>query len=615
MLRLPRPETPHGAALLVAGVYAGLSGLWIALSDGWVAAMFNDPAQLTRAQTFKGWFFVAASSVIIFFLVRRAVRAHRARARMGARLRVVLDTLPGRVYWKDQKLRFQGCNLAFAEAAGLPGPESIAGLTPEDLPEPPPAPAWWVEGEREALASGGTTARRELHLPSEGGSTDRWFEATHVRLAGDEGKLEGVLTFSREITEEKLVEERLRHGQKIQALGEVTGGVAHDFKNVLAVIQGNTEFLVDLGAEVPPEAREAVLDLQRATESASGIVGKLLAFGRRSAFRPQRTSIPELVREVGPLVSRLVPSGHSFHVHLAEDVPAAKADPSAVEQAVLNLVTNARDALGVEGEIELRVEAVTLDGSSSPSAGHVIPGEPPAPGSYVTLSVRDSGAGMEPDVLRSACTPFFTTKPRGRGTGLGLPMVRELMEAMEGGMSLRSAPGRGTEVTLYFPVASGLDDGRMDGGQVKPAPEEAGAETVLVVDDQDAMRRVTTRLLERRGFQTLTAASGREALDLIRARASEIDLVLSDLVMEDMSGLELHRALVAEGRGHLAFLFMTGADDLSALGATSSELARLKVIAKPWDTATLTHAIRATLDRAEAPAPPGSDRPPTPPPS
>lgn len=615
MARLPRPETPTGAALLVAGVYAGLSGLWIALSDGWVAAMLTDPAQLTRAQTFKGWFFVAASSVIIFFLVRRTVGAHRARARMGSRLRVVLDTLPGRVYWKDEKLRFQGCNLAFAEAVGLPDPESIAGLTHAELPEPPPAPAWWLEGEREALASGGATPRRELHVPSGGGNTDRWFEATHVRLAGAAGRPEGVLTFSREITEEKLVEERLRHGQKIQALGEVTGGVAHDFKNVLAVIQGNTELLADLRSQVPAEARDAVLDLQRATESASGIVGKLLAFGRRSAFRPQRTSIPELVGEFGPLVSRLVPAGHSFHVHVAEGVPAATADPSAVEQAVLNLVTNARDALGPGGEIELRVEAVTLDGSPPSDPGHVVPGKLPPQGEYVALTVRDSGAGMEPDILQNACAPFFTTKPRGQGTGLGLPMVRELMEAVGGGMSLQSAPGRGTEVTLYFPVASGPDDRPMDRVEVRPAPQEAGAETILVVDDQEAMRRVTTRLLERRGFRTLTARSGREALHLIRAREAEIDLVLSDLAMEDMGGLELHRSLAAEGRGHLPFLFMTGADDLTALGATPSELNRLKVIAKPWDTVTLIHAIRTTLERAGASAPPGPGRPSPPSPS
>lgn len=588
---MPLPDSSSSAtlpALRVTAIYAVVSGLWIALSDGWVARIFSDPAQLTWAQTMKGWFFVAASSVIIFVLVRRAVGASRSRARVGEHLRIVLDTIPAQVYWKDRDQILRGCNAAFARQVGTAAPETLVGTSARRLQEMVPFAKEVEPLERTVLDQGAPVHREEVSVHT-GDGGEAWYQVTLVPLEGEDGGVAGVLVFSEEVTTQKRRDAQLRHAQKIQALGEVTSGVAHDLKNVLSVIQANVNLLE--GEE--EESSAAVADIRVALGSAVKTVGSLLAFGRRSELEAVPLDLTRLIGGLAPVFSRILSRACAFHLELEDDLPLALADSSAVEQALLNVLTNARDALVDGGEIRVALELTapdTMDGGPIVTAG------PLAEVSYLCLSVTDSGRGMSREVLNSIFTPFFTTKPRGEGTGLGMSMVADLMQAQGGGVQVLSALGKGTTVRLLFPLACSSE----------PIPEleprgpalgslPTGSETILVVDDQPDLLRVTGRVLERHGYRVLLASDGTEALQLLENGGRAVDLILSDLVMPKTGGLRLFRSLRSELKRETPFVLVTGLDDLRQAGATADEVAALPLIGKPWTSEELLEGVRDVL--------------------
>jgi PAS domain S-box-containing protein len=599
MALIRSPGIPTRSALLAAGVYAVASAAWIAWSDAWVAGIFTDAQQLTRAQTLKGWFFVTASSVVVFILVRRAVVAYRARLRADEHLGVALDTIPGRVYWKDRELRYLGCNSAWAREVGLEEPGEIRGLRAAELPRPPANLEEIEREERRILAEGVPRLHREESKIGPDGA-EGWDDVSRVPLRDEDGGITGVLVHAEDVTERKAAEIQLRHAQRIQTLGELTSGVAHDFKNVLSVIRANADLLAD-GALEPGEASDALEDIRSATAGASGIVRNLLTFGRREELELRPTDVGGLVNGLAPMFSRLLDPSYRFQIDLRPGTPNVLADPMAVEQVLLNLLTNARDAMPEGGGIRISVEPRGIRDVPTPAEDRFVSSPAPGSGRYVSVRVEDAGKGMSERELASAFDPFFTTKPRGQGTGLGLPMVLSLMNAQGGGLILESRPGEGTAVELLFAEAPEGIAAETDGTGRVDGEGKRVTGTILVVDDQQDLRRTIRRVLARNGFRVLEAGDGREAVRVMEERGGEVDLVLSDLVMPGMGGVELQRWIDRHAGRRVPFILTSGVEEVDRLSRSGMGEGIPRTLPKPWTVQELLEGVRRALEPTGSP--------------
>ena len=376
-----------------------------------------------------------------------------------------------------------------------------------------------------------------------------------------------------DVTQQREHEARAAHQDRLSLLGQLAGGVAHDFNNLLVVILNYAGFLE---ADLPdPAMKDDVQQIVHAANRAADLTRQLLAFSRRDAARPT-------VVEIGPLVARferLLGRNLGAHVELetaiADGLPQVLIDPGQLEQVMMNLVVNARDAMPTGGRVTLTVTHT----ASGPGPDRV--GQP-----HVVFEVADTGAGIPTEVLPRVFEPYFTTKDHGKGTGLGLAMVHGIVQQAGGEITVESPPGRGAIFRVYLPATTAPM--RED---VAARPDSAtGAATVLVVDDDDRVRLLTERILARAGYRVLTAASGPAALAAARAHAGEIDLLLSDMVMPGMSGSELAHAMTAT-RPHLKVLFMSGYDR----GQTGPSQ---RLITKPFNRDGLIAAVVDALTSA-----------------
>ena len=323
--------------------------------------------------------------------------------------------------------------------------------------------------------------------------------------------------------------ERLRTGQRMEAMGQLAGGVAHDFNNTMTVITGYTELLL---ARTPPdeESYKPLEEIRRAGVRCSALTRHLLAFSRRQVLTPSLMDLNVVVAGLGEMLPMLIGEDIQVAIECGPDLWLVRADSTQIEQVIVNLVMNARDAMPSGGTVTIRTRNVNLTG---PDAG----AHPEtSAGSYVHLTVADSGRGMDEETRARAFDPFFTTKPVGQGTGLGLSTAYGIITQSDGGIYLDSAPGRGTTVRIYLPRAF---------GKVTAAPSasaellERGAETVLLVEDEEGLRRLLKTVLEGAGYQVLEAANARTALEISGAHQGPIDILVSDVVMPGMSGWQL----------------------------------------------------------------------------
>jgi PAS domain S-box-containing protein len=586
-------------ALLVATVYAILGALWIAFSDVAVESVARDGAALSRLQTWKGWLYVLVTAVLIYFLVRGALSEERRLSRSlrlaEERLRLVLDTIPSRVLWKDRAGRYLGGNRRFALDAGFTEPDQIVGLTDADLPWHDQL-ARIRESDDAILTGRQESLEYDVALRGPDGATRH--ETVHkVALHSPEGEITGVLASYEDVTARKLAERQLRHSQKLQAIGELTSGVTHDFKNVLSVIIANAELVA---RTLPPDSEEAtaMADLLASSESAVGMVRKLLGFSRESDLMLSGHDLRPIISALAPMLSRLLAGEHRLEVTIADDVPPVLADPDAVEQMLLNLITNARDAMPDGGTIRIRVAGPisVWEGEQDGKLPVQVLGldEAPAPGNYVAIEVADEGSGMPPEVAERIFEPFYTTKPTGQGTGLGLAMLYGLMRQHRGFVTLRTAVGAGAVFTLYFPVLAAESPVRERRARTPAGQLPRGTETILLVDDQDELRRTGSRVLRRYGYAVLEASNGAEALEIVRRNPAAVAMVLTDYVMPEMNGLVLVQRLHSinfPGRVALS----SGHSDL-ADSADAEGIANVAIIAKPWTMEELVVGVRRVLD-------------------
>ncbi len=405
----------------------------------------------------------------------------------------------------------------------------------------------------------------------------------------EDGKIVGTYGVLVDLTHQRETEEHLRFAQKMEAVGRLAGGVAHDFNNLLSVIESYAELALEALRPDDP-VRDDVSEIRGAAKRAEALTRQLLAFSRKQVLRPERLDLNVLVTRVGKMLGRLLGEDVELAFAPAAHPMEVEADPGQLEQVLMNLAINARDAMPNGGRLAIELSGHRADerrGSEPPSL---------RVGAYVKLTVSDTGHGMSEATRSRVFEPFFTTKPLGKGTGLGLAMAYGIVQQSGGHISVRSAPDAGTTFEILLPLlppASGED---ASAPSAPPAASVRGAETVLVVEDEPAVRTIAQRILKAAGYHVLVAASGVEALALSAAHAGAIAILVTDVVMPGMNGKQLADRLV-QTRPDTKVLFMSGYAD-EALGERGVRSGSLQLLDKPFTSDGLTRKVRRVLDGA-----------------
>ena len=505
-------------------------------------------AELTAAPLRAGDGAIAGTVAIVHDITERK-EADRALRREREFSASVIDAIPGVFFVLDRQGKYVRWNrnlenLLDAPSERIAQRDALATFYPEDRQRV-------VDGIDAAFATGSAEVEAR-------GFVGRSQELRHFYFTGRRMELDGVaylVGFGIDITERKEVEaararleSQLLQSQKLESIGRLAGGVAHDFNNYLTVINGYCDLLLSRLAPDDPD-REGLVDARRAGERAATLTRQLLAFGRQQILSPSPVSLNQIVSSMETMLRCLVPENIDLATVLAPGLGAAMADTGQIEQVLMNLVTNARDAMPNGGKIRIETADVDLESATGERDRDI------APGAYVTLAVTDTGVGMDERTRALIFEPFFTTKELGKGTGLGLAMVYGIVKQSGGAIAVRSEPGAGSAFTVYFP--------RVDAqaGQLPSTPVVEGSRsrqgTVLLVEDQKAVRNLIKRVLRSSGYHVMEAGSGPQALALPDAQVRSIDLLITDVVMPGMSGSELAKGLTARREG-LRVLFISG---------------------------------------------------------
>ncbi len=398
-----------------------------------------------------------------------------------------------------------------------------------------------------------------------------------------------VLICLEDITHRKELETQLRQAQKMKAVGQLAGGVAHDFNNMLAVIRGNAELLLMNRDHLTAEAVECLGHIVGAAESAANLTRQLLIFSRKQAVQAEPVLLSGLVRNLAKMLKRIIPESIALECVYAEQLPYVQADPGMMEQVLLNLVINACDAMPNGGRLDIVTQKVSLDDACTRTNPEARAGE------FACLSVTDTGTGITQENLSRIFDPFFTTKGLGKGTGLGLATVYGIIKQHQGWIEVRSKVGAGTTFNVFLPAVASPT--APDAAQKVEANPPRGSETILVVEDDVSLRLITRRMLESFGYRVHEAACAREAPEVWGKHGGEIALVLSDIVMpEGVTGRDLAAQLRARKPG-LKVILMSGYS-AESLGKGTEFLQRsgARFLQKPFETKMLLQTVRQSLD-------------------
>ncbi|MBW1688001.1 MAG: PAS domain S-box protein [Deltaproteobacteria bacterium] len=475
-----------------------------------------------------------------------------------------------------------------------PNAREILGLAPQDLLGP--HQARWIHPDdrvdvRERVTKMLETGDSE-HLTFRVQHPDggwRFLDTTGTAYRTSDGETRGILV-SRDVTAQRQAKEALResqeqllHAQKMEAIGRLAGGVAHDFNNLLTAITGYSSLLIEsLGADNP--LRADVDEIVRAADQAASFTKQLLAFSRRQVLQPRVIDVNELVSNVDRLLRRVIGEDIDFVTSLDSELWPVKADPGQIEQLIMNLAVNARDAMPRGGRLVLATSTLHVPeggGSAHPSI--------PA-GDWVGLSLQDRGLGMSAQTLEHIFEPFFTTKETGKGTGLGLATVSAIVEQSGGHVRVKSEPGEGSTFSIYLPRTTGRPDETM----AQPLLSDLrGTETLLLVEDSESVRRLLRRYLERHGYTVIEASSGVDALRAMKRHDGPLDLLVADVVLPKMDGRALARQLERERPG-LRVLYMSGFSD-DALSDHDVFDHEVTLLQKPFTPPELLRQIRTVL--------------------
>ena len=390
-----------------------------------------------------------------------------------------------------------------------------------------------------------------------------------------------------ELAERMKLEARLLHAQKMDALGRLSGGIAHDFNNVLTAIVGYAD-LAESNLGDPAAASSHLAEVRNAAGRAAELTKRLLAFARKQVTAAKVVDVNELVAGMQKMLARVLGEDVRLSTRLGPSTWTVRVDPSQLEQVVMNLAINARDAMPRGGDLTMETANVTLDARAAQAIPDATPGE------YVLLAVRDTGSGMSPAVRRLAFEPFFTTKERGKGTGLGLATCYGIVRQAQGAIQLDSEPGVGTSVLVYLPRSTEPCDAPAAGAAPPTTRTTGGSETVLVVEDEPLVRMLAVHTLQSQGYAVLEAADGADALRVVQQHAGAIDLLLTDMVMPRMGGVTLAQRL-RERRPDIRVVFSSGysSQALSEAGLNEASV----FLPKPYRAADLLGKVREALTR------------------
>ena len=396
-----------------------------------------------------------------------------------------------------------------------------------------------------------------------------------------------------DITERKAIEEQLRQSQKMEAVGQLAGGVAHDFNNMLAVIRGNAELLLMTAGHLTADANESLAHVVNASERAATLTRQLLAFSRKQILQLQPLVLNEVIDNLTKMLKRILGENIDLQCHYAAQLPYVQADTSMMEQVILNLVVNARDAMPAGGLLRVATKETRRDEEQART--HPVA----RAGDFVCLMVSDTGTGIAPEVLLHIFEPFFTTKEVGKGTGLGLATVHGIVQQHQGWIEVVSQVGEGTTFEVFLPVIPTPE--RLEAPAHVGVGVPGGTETILVVEDDHSVRQMTRRVLQSKGYKIWEAASAQEALGLWDSHAGEIALLLTDIVMPGkMSGRDLADRLWGQSPG-LRVIFMSGySAEVVGKNTDSIQRARSRFLQKPCSARTILETVRQCLDKEDS---------------
>jgi len=512
---------------------------------------------------------------------KRAEEALRASQQI---IEEIINAIPVRVFWKDKNLVYLGCNAVFARDAGFADPKDIIGKDDYQM-------GWRDQAEkyrgddRQVIESGCPKLFIEEPQTTPEGNTITLL-SSKLPLRNSKGEISGILGTYMDITERKRLEAQLSQSQKMETVGKLAGGIAHEFNSILTAIIGQSELLLgDLPAG-SPLAKNAT-EISKAAGRAATLTRQLLAYGRKQFLQPEALDLNRVIASMEAMFHHLMGVDVVTQIVTAAGLKAVRADAGQIEQVIMNMALNARDAMPNGGKLTLETANVSFGQESVGRDAELKPGD------YVMLAITDTGAGMSAEVRAHVFEPFFTTKGVGQGTGLGLSTCYGIIKQSGGHISVYSEPARGTTFKIYLPQVeqqTKIPIQRFDSSDLP-----RGTETILLVEDDPALREMAATLLRRLGYTVLAADNGLEALRLTHQKSTGyIDLLFTDVVMPQMSGKELSDRIHAL-HPNTKILF-TSAYTESAIVHQGALNPGVEILQKPFTPSALAHKVREVLD-------------------
>jgi len=576
------------ASLKIIIIYSLFAALWIYFSDNALGLLIRDQELLVRLSVLKGFLFIIVTAALLYQLIFRYLRKTRAVEQDLHASRNLINTLiegtTDAIFVKDRAGRYLLFNTAAANVVGKSA-DQVIGHDDTFLFSPEEATAL-MAGDRRVMESG-RVMTYEDYLTNVDGSR-RTFLSTKGPIFDGEGTVSGLFGISRDITEQKQLEEQLLHSQKMDAIGQLAGGVAHDLNNILTVIYGYCGVL-QMRMEINSPYRSEIDLIYGAAERAANLTRSLLAFSRKQIIHQKNVNLNDIVINVGSLLTRIIGEDIELNTHSTTNPLTVFADSGQIEHVLLNLAANARDAMPHGGKLTIETMVRDIDEEFIHEQGFG------SPGKYAVISVTDTGMGMDANTCKKIFEPFFTTKDIGQGTGLGLSIVYGVITQHNGYISVASEPDKGTVFQIYLPQV--FEDYSDDNEETPLDFPQMGTETVLVAEDDPSIRQLTASVLEEFGYNVMLAQDGMDAVGIFKAASEKIDIIIMDLVMPGKSGKEAYEEII-NLRPDVKILFMSGYSPDILLNKGFLDTGE-EVIIKPVQPLELIRRVRAALDKVK----------------